>query len=158
MTETELAELLRANPDLTLTDNGGGKTQPTARYLYRVTPTEEEEQAAIVTWANANADRHPALHWLHHSPNGGYRTPATAAMLKRAGVKAGVPDLMLYWRNDDADRQGLAIEVKRADHSNHATAEQNAWIRHLRAQGWRCEICYGADQAIGVIKDYLSID
>ena len=50
----------------------------------------------------------------------------------------------------------LAIELKRADRSNHATDAQRDWIERLRAAGYMAVICYGAQEAIEVIKTYLA--
>ena len=126
-------------------------------------PTEAEEQIALFAWINANTSRHPALAFAHHSPNGEFRFPATAGRLKAMGVRAGFPDVLMVW-NHNRDRRcgmnyvGLAIELKRSDRSNHATNEQVIWLEYLAAQGFRCEICYGAQAAIGIICEYLQIE
>ena len=89
-------------------------------------------------------------------PNGGYRPMTTAAMLKAEGVKAGYPDILL-----DVARgpyHGLRIELKRADHSNRPTDAQRDWIDRLRQYGYQAVICYGAQEAIDVIKAYLGIE
>lgn len=42
-----------------------------------------------------------------HVPNGEYRKPETAALLKRMLVVAGIPDFLIFWQG-----RALAIEVK----------------------------------------------
>lgn len=54
---------------------------------------ETSEQIKIGNWARKHTMEYPALTWLHHIPNGGGRTPREAAVLKRAGVTKGIPDL-----------------------------------------------------------------
>ena len=117
-------------------------------------PTEHEEQVALFQWAEANEAQYPSLAMLAAIPNGGYRPMTTAAMLKAEGVKAGYPDILL-----DVARgpyHGLRIELKRADRSNHATDAQREWLTKLNFEGYRVAVCYGAQEAIKVITDYLT--
>lgn len=120
----------------------------------RSAPTEHDEQCALFAWAAANEGAHPELSMLAAIPNGGYRPMATAAMLKAEGVKAGYPDILL-----DVARgrwHGLRIEMKRKP--NKPTPEQLDWIARLRAHGYMAVVCYGADEAIGVIQHYLDME
>lgn len=119
-------------------------------------PHEDEMQAAVIAWADSQS--HPALKWLFHVPNGGYRDPATAGRMKQAGQKPGVPDLLLPWTRFDADNReihGLVIEMKRKP--NRPTREQAAWLEHFTTEGWRCEVCYSAQAAIDVLREYLGL-
>jgi len=121
-------------------------------------PTEQAEQEMVIQWARTMQRQRPELEWLHHIPNGGVRDPATAAMLQRAGVLPGVPDLCLpvpQPRPDGGDWHGLYVEMKRSDHSNAPTAQQKRWIDYLRASGYMAVVCYGAGEAIEVIERYL---
>lgn len=56
---------------------------------------ESGHQEALFSWAGYNTGRMPELEYMHHVPNGGKRDATTAVALKRQGVKAGVPDIML---------------------------------------------------------------
>lgn len=62
--------------------------------------SESQEQIALFQWANLAVGTMPDLCMLYHIPNGGLRTKATAARLKKEGVKAGYPDIGLdvAWR------------------------------------------------------------
>lgn len=162
MTESELAEILKRNPEVSL---AGGfhadNTAPRVASMSVRVPTEAEEQIALFAWINANIGRHPALAFAHHSPNGEFRFPATAGRLKTMGVRPGFPDVLMIWRQNldyGTDYVGLAIELKRSDRRNHATNEQAAWLEYLASQGFRCEICYGAQEAISVFCEYLQIE
>ena len=93
----------------------------------------------------------PDLKWLYHVPNGGKRDVATAARLKAAGVKRGVPDIAL-----DVPKgkyHGLRIELKYG--KNKPTPQQQEWLDHLNECGYKAVVCYGAEEAIAVIKEYL---
>ena len=117
-------------------------------------PLEHDEQAELFAWADAMQGEHPELAMMFAIPNGGHRFPAVAAMLKREGVKAGVPDIFLACAR--GRWHGLFVELKRADHSNHATSAQRAWIEMLRRYGFSAVVCYGAQDAINTIMAYLT--
>lgn len=157
MTEAEYTALIHANPDIGAPPRSMGVT----RRLAGETPTEQAEHEAVIQWRDMTRAQWPALEWLHHIPNGGARDKVTAALMKRAGVVAGVPDLFLpvpMPRHDGGDWHGLYVELKRADHSNGPTAEQKRWLDHLRSAGYLVAVCYGATQAIKVITTYLGGD
>ena len=121
-------------------------------------PLEHDEQAALFTWAELQEAAHPELRNLFAIPNGGARHPAVAAQLKAEGVRRGVPDLFLAVMrrgNDGRTWGGLFIELKRADHSNGPTPEQQEWIARLRANGYMAVVAYGATEAQQCIMAYL---
>lgn len=161
--DRELAELLQRNPELRVVNQlpvlatvarDHAITQRTKELL--ALPTEHEMQCAVVAWADSQS--HPALKWLFAVPNGGYRPDATAWRQKQEGQKPGVPDLLLPWTTFDADNReihGLVIEMKRKP--NKTTREQDAWLEHFATEGWRVEVCWSAEEAIGAIREYLSI-
>ena len=163
-----IAELFQRNPDLAAENprlhpaaiDGQKMAQamalmaPALQSAFQRAPTEHEEQVALFQWAEANEGAMPELRLMFAVPNGGYRPMATAAMLHEEGVRAGVPDIFLMCRRGHYG--ALAIELKRADRSNHATDAQRDWIERLRAAGYMAVICYGAQEAIEVIKTYLA--
>ena len=78
-------------------------------------------------------------------PNGGRRNAREAVGLRRQGVQAGIPDLVLP--GPDARWRCLAIELKRQKGGS-VSEEQEAWHRVLRACGWRILVAYGAADAV----------
>lgn len=129
-------------------------------------PTEHDEQVIVVKWADAHPIGHP-VRLLLAIPNGGQRHKATAGRLRAEGVRAGVPDLFLPVPRlvnispstaHVRSCPGLWIELKRRKSSPSATSsEQRWWHEALRAQGYRVEVCRGADEAIAAITDYLAL-
>ena len=115
---------------------------------------ESEEQVMVMNWAKLQMGKYPELRLLYHVPNGGYRNEFEAVNLKKQGVKSGVPDLTLPVAR--GGYFGLYIELK-ADEKGKVSKNQEEWIKALRDQGYRAGVCYGADQAISVIKKYLSL-
>lgn len=112
---------------------------------------EGGHQEALFSWAAYQQGRMPELEYLHHVPNGGKRDKATAAALKRQGVKAGVPDIMLPAVR--AGYHGLYIELKAG--KNTTTAKQKGWLSFLRQQGYFTAVCYGWQIAAELIEKYL---
>ena len=82
---------------------------------------ESGHQEALFSWAAYRTGLMPELQYMYHVPNGGKRDAATAVALKRQGVKAGVPDIMLPAAR--AGYHGLYIELKAGE--NTTTKKQN---------------------------------
>lgn len=115
-------------------------------------PKEGEEQEALFQWAAYQLGTMPELELMHHIPNGGSRNKIEAARLKAQGVKSGVPDIFLPVARKGF--HGLYIELKRKK-SGVVSESQSKWLGALMEQGYMTAVCYGAEQAINVIKEYL---
>lgn len=85
-------------------------------------------------------------------PNGGNRNAKEAAGLKREGVLAGVPDLMIA--EPRGGFCGLFIEMKRKT-GGRVSAEQKELISKLRARGYRAEVARGVDEAWALFEEYM---
>jgi len=115
-------------------------------------PTEEAEQRTVAAYLDTRGD----LLWFH-PPNESLRSPRQGRRLQLAGMKRGVPDVLIFASyyvgpQHDADiYDGLAIELKR-ESGGTVTAEQTAWISRLEDCGWRAMICRGAAEAIKLIE------
>lgn len=118
-------------------------------------PTEEDEQITLFNWARMKSAKVPELTLMYHIPNGGSRGKVEAARFKAAGVKSGVPDIFLPVAR--GGKHGLYIELKRLKGGKVSDA-QKEWIRCLREQGYRAEVCYGWKAAADVIEKYLKED
>ena len=125
--------------------------------LKRFLPSEADEQATVVAWANMYAHRRPALFLLYAVPNGAIAGPGRfqiVAMMKKMGLKNGVPDLVLPVARPPY--HALYIEMKR----KHGTLsdiddEQMGWHSILRQYGNKVEVCFGAMQAIKALQSYV---
>jgi len=118
-----------------------------ATLLSKKVPTEDSEQIKVCVALDK-------LGLLYYAvPNGGRRGYFEACKLKRTGVKAGVPDICIA--EPRSPYYGLYLELKRVK-GGVVSPEQKNWIEQLRARGYRAEICRGADEAMAVIKDYLT--
>lgn len=114
---------------------------------------EDAEQVLIFKWASY----YPILRWMHAIPNGGKRNPREAARLKAQGVKSGVSDICLPLPM--GGYHGLYIELKRRkqDGTSKVSKNQTAFCRDMTTLGYKAVVCYGANEAIQVIKEYAKI-
>lgn len=127
------------------------KKKKTVKEVKLLKKLEAEEQKLIFQWAQLASCKYPDLELLLAIPNGGYRHPAEGRNLKLQGVKAGVPDIFLPVAKNY--HHGLWIELKVG--KNKTTSTQDKWIKGLREQNYRVEVCYGAEEAIKLIMEYL---
>ncbi len=122
-------------------------------------PTESQEQQAVIKWANLQILPNFTIKvgaLLFAIPNGGKRFGREAVRLKAEGVRAGVPDL--YFAYPCNGYHGLFIEMKRCKRSlSHVSDEQEEWRKRLNDAGYLSVICYGADEAIRTISNYLGL-
>lgn len=89
------------------------------------------------------------LVWCH-VPNEGKRSPQYAVSLKRQGVKAGVPDILIFDLTPGRPYRGVALELKYG--RNRQSPEQKEWQKRLEDCGWYYEICYTAEEVYEVLK------
>lgn len=120
------------------------------RYALR---SEDTEQAAVISWAQWQLNQHPELKLLHHCPNGGSRNKAEAVKLKQMGVVAGVPDLHLPVPK--GIYHGLYIEMKYGD--GRLEKSQREFLSSAAGYGYYAVCCYGAEEAISIIREYLKL-
>lgn len=87
------------------------------------------------------------LSWCH-VPNEGKRNPKQGNKLNRKGMKAGVPDCLIF--NPHGEYAGTAIEVK--IDKNKQTDSQVEWELKLINCGWTYHVCYSIDEVIKIIE------
>ncbi len=117
---------------------------------FRVTD-ESGHQEAIFSWCDYNKSKYPELELLYHVPNGGKRDAVTARALKRQGVKAGVPDLVLPVAR--CGYHGLYIELKAP--GGKLEQSQIDYLQKTAQQGYLTLICVGWQSAVQTLSLYL---
>jgi hypothetical protein len=115
---------------------------------------ESQEQEVVFDWAALNERKYPCLKLLYAIPNGEYRPKATAARLKRCGVKAGVPDMHLPVPAHGYC--GLYIELKAKN--GRVSKAQLDFIKSVKEYKNAAYVCFGADEAISVLEWYLGVN
>jgi len=114
--------------------------------------TEHAHQCALMCWAANNFETWPKLKKLFAIPNGGERNPIVASRLKAAGVKSGVPDLMLPVARHGF--HGLFIEMKKPKGT--IGPNQPAWEQALKEEGYAHLYAYGWEQAASALQWWLT--
>lgn len=131
--------------------------------------TEDSIQKAVMTWARWQplafiGIKGKLSDFIHHSPNGGYRSGREGKNFRLMGTKAGFPDLFVFIPKEGY--HGLFIELKTpkgktADGKTHRAGEvsdnQEMMIDRLNTVGYKAVVCYGYDETITAIKEYLGI-
>jgi hypothetical protein len=80
-----------------------------------------------------------------HVPNGGFRKPVEAKILKGLGVTAGTPDLLLWH-----DGKAFAMELKAE--AGRITETQLEMLNRLSQAGVLTCVCHGLDKALAVLE------
>lgn len=121
--------------------------------------TENQEQTEV----NIYCTRKKIL--MFAIPNGSYKSITAQKKFKAEGLKAGVPDFFIPEPN--CYYHGLFIEMKKRPKTlkngtkSYAgikvSKQQEEWIDKLNAKGYRAIVCYGADEAIEAIDDYMGM-
>lgn len=93
----------------------------------------------------------PGWVWWH-TPNGEYRTKATAGRLKRMGVKPGVSDFLLV---SPYGGKLHALELKRE--GAHPTADQHAFLCAVDACGGRSDWTDSFEHGVSILRSWGAI-
>ena len=112
--------------------------------------TEHDIQVAYFDWLRVTAP--DVWEYTFAIPNGGLRNIVTAANLKKEGVKAGVPDIMIAVAQKGFC--GMFIETKKP--TGRLTTKQKSWIDRLKRGGYKVEVCYGLQDMMEATEDYFT--
>lgn len=132
------------------------------------TPLEHDEQVRVISWLRTDNDHAALFKKRNLSPvlfsaiaNGHYQQSIKQQnKLKAEGMNSGVPDLLIIVppeRSKTGRRLMLWIEMKRQQGGSVSDAQQQ-WIDEINAvEGGNVGafVCYGADEAIQLLKDFL---
>ena len=110
--------------------------------------SEAQEQFAVIEWVHLMHLEHIVI----HIPNGGKLSPMQGAKLKKLGQRKGCSDLFIV--RSSGWFKGLFLEMK--SKKGRVSPEQKQFLADMKAEGYDTAICYGADEAISCIKNYLT--
>jgi hypothetical protein len=117
--------------------------------------TEYQEQGLVIEWwFHAHSTYGLPVFSLFSIPNGAYLASGYmgAAMLKKAGMRPGAPDLFLAVERPAYN--GFFIEMKSAN--GRPSPEQEQFGKYLGGACFKFMFAYGAEQAVAAIKEYLA--
>jgi hypothetical protein len=81
-----------------------------------------------------------------HVPNGGYRTPAEAGILKAMGVKRGIPDLLVW--TGEGHSFGIELKGPKGKESD----AQVLFRSTLETLGHRVYVCWSVDEVEAALR------
>jgi hypothetical protein len=105
---------------------------------------EDQIQMAIAAALDA-----AGVLWMH-TPNEGRCSIQEAKRRKARGVKAGVPDVLIF--TPPYSYNGAALELKAP--KGRASAEQQDWLDRLSDAGWATAVVYGLDEAREKLREW----
>ena len=118
-----------------------------------VVASEEKEQDHLIEWWDRQCRVYGLPSFaLYHVGNEGSGNAIRGARLKRMGVRAGCPDLLLDVPS--GGHHGLRIEMKRRK-GGRLSPQQREFLEYLESRGYAVAVCCGWDEARAVIQDYL---
>lgn len=91
--------------------------------------------------------------YVLHIPNESKRTPAYGGLLRAMGMRKGVSDLFIALPRKT--HHGAWIELK-TTHGK-PSKEQLSFLQDMARENYFCEITYGLDEALEVVKWYCSL-
>lgn len=112
----------------------------------------QHQKALIEWWHHAHTRFGVPEHLFFAVPNGGWRDPIGAKILKSEGQRNGVSDLMLAMPRGSF--HGAFVEMKAPD--GEESDAQQEFMKDVIAQGYAGRFCYSRDEAVKFVTMYLS--
>ena len=109
---------------------------------------EDNLQIAVANYLRL---AYPKVLWTHVA-NERQTSPQRGAKLKKMGVRAGIPDILIFAKRGSVS--GLAIELKIKP--NTPTQAQKDCLDTLSINGWWTKLCWDFDGAKKIIDSYLN--
>lgn len=114
--------------------------------------SEYQEQCAVFDWARKMEHKYPSLKLLFGSLMGVKLPVRVLAMMKKAGMKKGKPDIQLPVPRGGFHSLWIELKVR----PNDTTPEQNETLGALAAEGNAAYKIYGAAGTVKIIEAYLN--
>lgn len=111
--------------------------------MKRASPEQQIQRAVFQHLKHRSA---PGV-FAFHVPNGGYRKPKEAAILKGLGVVAGVPDVMCIFAG-----HVYALELKAE--GGRPSEKQLLAVDNIRNAGGFACVCEGLDRALKTLETW----
>lgn len=132
-----------------------GSKKPRRARPIRIKPLSEDKiQEYVVAWLETHQDRYGRPFIFTHIPNGGKRSQEYAAKLKRMGLRAGWPDLMIMMY----DGKFGCLELKKSKKSGKVSPEQLAFADECHYRCIHHAFAYGYKEAIDILKKWFKLD
>jgi len=126
---------------------------------------EHTLQSQIIAWRDLNARRHPALRWLHSTPNGaafsrkklpnGKSYSPEASRQKAEGLTPGICDLFLPWAG--RGYHGFYLELKRPGHLREVRDGQREFMAFCEKAGYLAQVYDDFDDIVAALEWYVEL-
>lgn len=118
------------------------------------TPLEKQEQINFVDFCKSRNITVISTQNGFKMPKNTFNWAAYSNSLKRQGLAAGFPDLIVLARNKSQTHEVLFIEMKRVK-GGRISPEQKEWIQRLDNDGYCVGVAKGCDSAVMILEKYL---
>lgn len=115
---------------------------------------EKFEQMEFVSYCEANNITVISTQNGFKMPKNAFNWAAYSKTLKKMGLRAGFPDLIILAKNKSKTHEVLFIEMKRQK-GGVVSPEQKEWIEALDNDNYCVGIAKGCDSAINILNKYL---
>lgn len=112
---------------------------------------EESAQITFFDYCRWKGKTDFRYNMIFHVPNERKCSPQRRKSMFMAGVKSGVPDVVVAVPSQGWGALFLEFKIK----PNKATENQEQWIHDLNRIGYRAQVVWSADEAIKVLEEYL---
>lgn len=112
---------------------------------------EEGEMITFFDYCRWKGKVDQRYNMIFHVPNESKSSPQRRISMKRAGLKAGVPDIVVAVPAQGWGALFMEMKVK----PNKPTEAQEQWIHDLNKIGYRAQVVWSASEAIQVLECYF---
>ena len=119
--------------------------------MYLKKETEATIQEACKKWFDIQYPKDRLK--LIHVANEGKRLGQTGRNQKKAGLTAGVSDLILFKARKGYN--ALCIEMKTQSKQSKQSEKQKLWQSVVEEEGYKYVICRSLEEFINIVTDYL---
>jgi hypothetical protein len=121
---------------------------------FRLTPPEpsEDEFQHSVAQLLDHVFRGRKVVWSHFPSGGYFLSKAAAARLYRLGLKRGMPDIMIWWRDPFDMPRCIGIELKTS--KGRPSTPQRKKHAELEEAGVACAVCRTLDEVVIFLRHH----
>lgn len=114
---------------------------------------EDDEQETLFLMLDHLLPQYPILRFIYHVPNQGNASIQRGAKLRRMGVRSGVWDIGF----DQRGHGGASLRIEMKVGTNGLSDTQMDWGHFYSISGFRMAVCYSAQDALDVIREYCGV-
>ena len=115
---------------------------------------EDQDQVNLTSWFDYQYPHYSRLYF--HVVNENMLPVQGRVKAKKKGLRKGVSDSFIMVKR--GKYSALVIELKRKDKTkSRLLPDQDEFLLEMDEQGFYCAVCYGFEEAVKCVKEYLAI-